>query len=63
MTNPKSRLPLVYLITDRRNLGPSADDSRTRRLIGFLEGAIACGVDMVQIREPDLSARDVYLLT
>jgi len=28
-----------------------------------LERAIACGVDMVQIREPDLSARDLFLLT
>jgi len=63
VTNEKSRRPLVYLITDRRNLGPTADDPGSARLIGFLERAIPCGIDLVQLREPDLPARELFLLT
>ena len=60
--NLKSRPPLLYLITDRRTLGQTGNNSQSNRLITFLEQAMAGGVDMVQLREPDVSARDLYLL-
>ncbi len=47
---------LLYLITDRRGLGrdPVAFDL----LVAMVADAVACGIDFVQIRERDLSARD-----
>src|SRR5262245_17638667 len=63
VTNLKSRLPLVYLITDRHKLGPTGADLQAGRLVDFLEVAIASGIDMIQLRERDLSARDLVLLT
>lgn len=50
--------PLVYLITDRHQL--ARQDAGA--LIGFIEEAFRAGVDMVQIREKDLSAREVMEL-
>ena len=53
--------PLVYLITDRHSLdlrGASASQA----LIDLIRHAVAGGVDLVQIRERDLSARDMFLL-
>ena len=51
--------PLVYVITDRRLLFPQARIRELTFLIEFTERAVAAGVDIVQIREPDLSARDL----
>lgn len=51
--------PLVYVITDRRLLSPHARIPELTFLIEFVERALAAGVDIVQIREPDLSARDL----
>ncbi|MGA9770908.1 MAG: thiamine phosphate synthase [Blastocatellia bacterium] len=50
------RKPLLYLITDRLTL------PRKTGLIDFIERAIFAGVDIVQIRERDLSARDLLLI-
>jgi thiamine-phosphate pyrophosphorylase len=36
---------------------------RSGKLTGFLEHALTCGIDLVQLREPDLSAREVFHLT
>lgn len=51
--------PLVYLITDRRSLPTQTSELVPRLLIEFLYRAIAAGVDLIQIRERDLSAREV----
>lgn len=63
MMNLPSRIPLLYLITDRRQALRTSDDSGSIRLTSFLEAAMASGVDMVQLREPDIPARDLFLLT
>lgn len=54
--------PVVYLVSDRRLLSPD-DASATDRLGEWLDRAIDAGADAVQIREPDLSARDLTALT
>jgi thiamine-phosphate pyrophosphorylase len=51
--------PLVYMITDRRVQTP---DQELTSLIDLAARAAAAGVDMVQVRERDLSARDVFQL-
>jgi thiamine-phosphate pyrophosphorylase len=43
-------------ITDRRSAGGTAP------LLGFIQKAIAAGVDRIQIREKDMPARDLYTL-
>jgi thiamine-phosphate diphosphorylase len=48
---------LRYYITDRRSAGGMAP------LLVCIERAIADGVDRIQLREKDLSARDLYALT
>src|SRR5437016_5664654 len=48
---------LRYYITDRRAAGGA------QALLAFVERALAGGVDMVQIREKDLCARDLLDLT
>jgi thiamine-phosphate pyrophosphorylase len=53
--------PLVYLITDRHSLdlgGRSANDA----VIDLIRCAVAAGVDLIQIRERDLPARDMFFL-
>ena len=51
-----SRRPLVCLVTDRRRL-PGRGDEResTTRLVGLVEEAGRAAIDLVQIRERDLS--------
>ena len=51
----------ISLVTDRRQLSP---DARTVRdeisaLIAWLEEAVAAGVDLIQLREPDLPAQSL----
>ena len=49
----------ICLVTDRRQLSPGARTVRDEAsaLIHWLEEAITAGVDLIQIREPDLPAR------
>lgn len=55
--------PLLYLITDRTLLPHQNSGSDLTFLIDFVDRAVAAGVDMVQIRERDLSARDLTYLS
>lgn len=50
---------IICLVTDRRLLAPEARTLRdeVRVLSGWLEEAVAAGVDLIQLREPDLSGR------
>ncbi len=51
--------PCVYLVTDRRQLAPSARTVRDEvtALEAFLDDAVDAGVDAIQIRERDLDVR------
>jgi thiamine-phosphate pyrophosphorylase len=57
---PSRSLPLVYLITDRKKLPRIGQQSEADALASFIDRALAAGVDMVQIREPDLTIREIY---
>jgi thiamine-phosphate diphosphorylase len=50
---------IVCLVTDRRQLSPDARTARDEALalIPWLEEAVIAGVDLIQVRERDLSAR------
>src|ERR1051325_8229483 len=54
--------PLVYLITDRLMLTRRNQAPEPRALIDFLRAAIDAGVDLIQLRERDLAARDVLAI-
>jgi thiamine-phosphate pyrophosphorylase len=58
-----NRQPLLYLITDRTQLPANYEADPLDALTTFLENAIRSGVDMVQLRERDLSAWTLYFLT
>lgn len=50
---------MLCLVTDRRRLAAvfrAADEGRGDLLVAQVAGAVAGGVDIIQIREPDLSA-------
>ena len=55
--------PLVYAITDRQSLPGTPHHNHhpatTSILTDFIERALAAGVDLLQIRERDLPARDI----
>jgi thiamine-phosphate pyrophosphorylase len=55
--------PLLYLITDRHLLPSKKNKSPLDHLVDFIAAAVAGGVDLVQIRERDLSARQLFELT
>jgi len=61
MMNLDSRQPLVYLITDRLTRPAAADGYRA--IFGFVLQSMAAGVDMIQLRQPDLPTRDLVFLT
>jgi thiamine-phosphate pyrophosphorylase len=54
---------LLYLITDRLKLLPTANKSAFDALAEFVEQASRAGVDLVQLRERDLQGRDLFALT
>ncbi len=53
---------LLYYITDRSRF-PGDADSRRAQLLATVTQAAQCGVDYVQLRERDLSARNLEILT
>jgi thiamine-phosphate pyrophosphorylase len=52
---------LLYYITDRRQF-PGPEEERRRRLMAKIAEAARAGVDYIQLREKDLSARDLEQL-
>jgi thiamine-phosphate pyrophosphorylase len=57
------QLPVLCYVTDRRTLSPTASLTETSTFIRKIEAVISAGIDWVQIREKDLSARDLSALT
>ena len=54
---------LICLVTDRRRLSPGAGAAEScDRLVRLVAAAARAGIDMVQVREPDLTARDLESL-
>ncbi len=54
---------IICLVTDRRRLAPeSGETERGRCLVQQCREAVAAGVDIVQVREPDLAARPLVEL-
>jgi thiamine-phosphate pyrophosphorylase len=53
---------LLYYITDRLQF-PGDEASRRRHLLETIAQAARCGVDYIQLREKDLSARELENLT
>jgi thiamine-phosphate pyrophosphorylase len=52
---------LLYYITDRSQF-PGDESARRRRLLEKIAEAVRCGVDFVQLREKDLTTRDLETL-
>ena len=50
--------PVLCLVSDRKRLAAPADDCRS--LLDLIRRAAEAGVDLVQIREPDLSDRHLF---
>ena len=55
--------PLLYLITDRKALPPAKGTNELDELIEFIGRSADAGVDLLQIRERDLSARQLLYVT
>jgi thiamine-phosphate pyrophosphorylase len=53
--------PLLYYITDRTQFTGS-ENQRRRRLLDKIREASSCGVDFIQLREKDLSSRELETL-
>jgi thiamine-phosphate pyrophosphorylase len=58
----KTAKPIVCYVTDRASLGDDVAATGTAGVLSKIGQAIAAGVDWVQIRERDLSARDLLSL-
>ena len=62
MLPPDGKLLLCY-VTDRRSLESAPGDNLIERLLSKIEAASAAGVNWIQVREKDLSGKDVAALT
>jgi len=58
----KTGKPIVCYVTDRESLGDDVAAAQTAGVLSKIRQAIAAGVDWVQIRERDLSGRDLLSL-
>ncbi len=54
--------PLICLVTDRHRLGEAGEAAARAALVDLVGAAGAAGVDLVQLRERDLSARELAAL-
>jgi thiamine-phosphate pyrophosphorylase len=56
--------PVLCLVTDRRRVAPSAltFEAQQRALVALAAEAAEVGVDLIQLREPDLEARELCAL-
>ncbi len=52
---------ILYYITDRRQF-PDNDAEQRRRVLDKIAEAVRCGVDYIQLREKDLSPRELEFL-
>ena len=60
MSHTSLEAPVLCLVTDRRRIAAPADDLRS--LLVLIRRAAQAGIDLVQIREPDLSDRHLFEL-
>jgi thiamine-phosphate pyrophosphorylase len=54
--------PLWCLVTDRRRLAPASADDGRRQVVALAAAAARAGVDLIQVREPDLEAGELFAL-
>jgi thiamine-phosphate pyrophosphorylase len=54
---------LLCLVTDRRRLSGRDDERSAEAVVEQVAEAVRAGVDLVQVREPDLEGRRLYDLT
>jgi thiamine-phosphate pyrophosphorylase len=59
----KPASPLLCYVTDRRTLASVEPSQQVAALLQKIEELAAAGIDWIQIREKDLSARDLAALT
>jgi len=52
---------LLYYITDRTQF-PGTEPERRERLLDKIAEAALCGIDFVQLREKDLSGRELEFI-
>jgi thiamine-phosphate pyrophosphorylase len=57
-----SRAPILCYVTDRKGLA-SADDGQNEALLKRVTTAAEAGIDWIQVREKDLSAKELSSLT
>ena len=57
------QLPVFCYVTDRLSLSPVASLTETPTLIRKIEALLSAGIDWIQIREKDLGARELSVLT
>jgi thiamine-phosphate pyrophosphorylase len=60
-SSPPAR-PILCYVTDRRSLAAASGSDPRKTLLDTIESAAAAGVDWIQIREKDLSARECFAL-
>jgi thiamine-phosphate pyrophosphorylase len=55
--------PILCYVTDRKSLGATSNAAQCAALLEQIAAAAAAGVDWIQIREKDLSGREIAMLT
>jgi thiamine-phosphate pyrophosphorylase len=58
--NRFSPRPILCYVTDRKSLTPATGESQREALLKRIEAAAKAGVDWIQIREKDLSGREIF---